>query len=96
MNVREYVLIGVFAWVACWSLAAFIAFGVDKRAARLGRRRIPEVRLHMLELLGGWPGAFLGAILFRHKVAKAGFMLVMAIIIMAWCALAWLIYSSWK
>ena len=94
MDVRDYVIIGVATWMLAWSLAAFIAFGIDKRAARLGRRRIPEVRLHMLEFLGGWPGAFLGAVMFRHKIAKAGFMLVMALIILAWSAMGWLVFKS--
>jgi uncharacterized membrane protein YsdA (DUF1294 family) len=95
MTFREYLLIAICAWVACWSLAAFIAFGIDKRAARLGRRRVSEFRLHCLEIMGGWPGAFLGAVLLNHKIAKASYMLVLALIVMVWAAAAWLIWWSW-
>ena len=95
MDVRDYVMIIAAGWFVCWSLVAFISFGVDKRAAKRGSRRIPEMRLHFMELLGGWPGAFVGAILFRHKIAKASYMLVLAIIIIAWVAVAWLLWNSW-
>ena len=37
------------------SLVAFIAYALDKRAARRGEWRTPESTLHALELLCGWP-----------------------------------------
>ena len=67
-------------YVAC-SVAAFVAFGLDKRAARLGRRRIPEAALHGLELLGGWPGALLAMRVFRHKSSKLRYQVVTGLII---------------
>ncbi len=45
------------ALYALVSLLTLIAYGIDKSRAIDGRRRIPERRLHLLELLGGWPGA---------------------------------------
>jgi uncharacterized membrane protein YsdA (DUF1294 family) len=48
--------------VAVYGLMSLITFAVyffDKRTARHGRPRTPEVTLHVLELLGGWPGALL-------------------------------------
>ncbi len=55
------------------SIVTAIAYVRDKRAARTRRRRTPEARLHLLELLGGWPGAFLAQRLIRHKNAKASY-----------------------
>lgn len=55
------------------SLIAFLAYYLDKRAARLDRPRTPEATLHVLELLGGWPGALLAQRLIRHKNAKVGY-----------------------
>jgi len=52
---------------------AFVAYHVDKAAAQDGRRRMPERRLHLLALLGGWPGALLGQRSARHKTSKASF-----------------------
>ncbi len=45
--------------VAVTSLASFAAYGFDKRRAGTGGRRVPERTLHLLALLGGWPGAIL-------------------------------------
>ncbi|MGB7157675.1 MAG: DUF1294 domain-containing protein [Tepidisphaeraceae bacterium] len=52
-------------------VVTFIAYGLDRSAAGCGRRRVPEATLHLLELLGGWPGALLGMRAFRHKRRKA-------------------------
>jgi uncharacterized membrane protein YsdA (DUF1294 family) len=63
------------------SLFTFVAYVLDKRAARLGRPRTPEATLHVLELLGGWPGAFLAQRLIRHKNAKVGYQVVFWLIV---------------
>ena len=56
------------------SILTYIAFFLDKRFAENNTRRIPERWLHSMELLGGWPGALLGAQNFRHKRAKKSYM----------------------
>ncbi|WP_256354342.1 cold shock and DUF1294 domain-containing protein [Variovorax sp. dw_308] len=38
------------------SLSTFFIYGLDKSAAEAGRWRTSETTLHMLSLLGGWPG----------------------------------------
>src|SRR5262245_60592031 len=72
------------------SLITFITYGLDKRAARLSRRRIPERRLHQLELAGGWPGAWLAQRLFRHKTYDPRFRLIFRAIIALHVA-AWIV-----
>ncbi|WP_058834075.1 DUF1294 domain-containing protein [Luteimonas abyssi] len=52
---------------------AFVAFALDKHAARTGRWRTPEAHLHLLELLGGWPAAGLAQQVLRHKRAKPAY-----------------------
>ena len=66
----------ILAWYALASAVTFVAFGLDKRAARLDQRRTPERRLHILELAGGWPGAFAAMTLLRHKNRKLSYNLV--------------------
>ena len=61
------------------SLACFVAYGLDKRRAGNGSRRVPEQTLHILALLGGWSGALLGQRHFRHKTKKLSFLIVF------WC-----------
>ncbi len=60
-------------WLLALNLCALALYAWDKRAARRGTRRVPEARLHLLALLGAWPGAWLGQRLFRHKTRKAAF-----------------------
>ena len=80
---------------ALFSVLAFAVYGFDKRAARLGRRRVPEAHLHLLASLGGWPGALLAMRVFRHKLRKAGFVTITFAIAVAHGALiAWLLASA--
>src|SRR5262245_38455989 len=67
------VYLGLVAGMSCASLAAY---GLDKRRAAHGGRRVPEGTLHLLAFLGGWPGALLGQRLFRHKTQKVPFRIV--------------------
>jgi uncharacterized membrane protein YsdA (DUF1294 family) len=55
------------------SLICFIAYGLDKRQAARGGRRISERTLHTLAFLGGWPGAIAAQRSFRHKTRKLSF-----------------------
>ena len=79
----------VLAWVALLSLAAFVAAGWDKAAARRGRKRVRESTLLGLALAGGSPGLALGMLAFRHKTRKAGFLLAFGGIVALHLALAW-------
>lgn len=58
---------------ATLSLLTVAAYAHDKRAAIAERRRTPEFTLHMLELLGGWPGALLAQRWLRHKNRKTSY-----------------------
>ena len=75
------------------SLLTFGAYGWDKRQAVKQGRRVPEARLHLLSLLGGWPGAFVAQHYFRHKNRKASFQVVFWLIGLAQASLliAWLV-----
>ena len=53
----------------------FIAYWIDKRAAQAQLRRTPEATLHLLELLGGWPAAWLAQRVLRHKSRKERYQL---------------------
>jgi uncharacterized membrane protein YsdA (DUF1294 family) len=58
----------VYFLMSAWTL---LMFAFDKRAARLDQRRVPEKKLHQLEMWGGWPGALIGLHLVRHKRRKS-------------------------
>lgn len=57
-------------------LTTFVAYGLDKSAARTGAWRTAESTLHLLSLAGGWPGALLAQQLLRHKTSKQSFVVV--------------------
>jgi len=62
--------------VAVMSLVCFVAYGLDKRRAVNGCRRVSERTLHLMAFLGGWPGALIGQRHFRHKTQKVSFRIV--------------------
>jgi uncharacterized membrane protein YsdA (DUF1294 family) len=74
-------LLLVVAVYLLMSLVTGIVYGLDKRAARRGESRTSEATLHGLELLGGWPGAFLAQRLLRHKNAKLRYQIVFWMIV---------------
>lgn len=55
------------------SLACFIGYALDKRAAERRNWRVSETILLLLGLVGGWPGAILAQEIFRHKTKKIAF-----------------------
>ena len=62
----------------------------DKRAAQGGRTRTRERTLHLVDLLGGWPGGLLAQDRLRHKTRKGAFQLVFWATVALNCALlAW-------
>lgn len=68
--------------VLLMSVVCFAAFGLDKRRAGIGGRRVSERTLHILAFLGGWPGALLGQRHFRHKTRKLSFLIVFWIVVL--------------
>jgi uncharacterized membrane protein YsdA (DUF1294 family) len=58
------------------SIVAILAYRADKLAAQRGRRRTEENALHLLGVMGGWPGALIAQQLFRHKTRKLSFQVV--------------------
>lgn len=73
------VLLG--AYPAGISLLTFWLYFHDKRRAQNGGWRTPESTLHLCELLGGWPAAFVAQRVFRHKTAKGSYRLIFWMIV---------------
>jgi uncharacterized membrane protein YsdA (DUF1294 family) len=74
------------------SAVAFVAYARDKSAARNRRRRMPERTLHLIALVGGWPGAVAAQRFLRHKSKKPSFQVVFwATVLLNTVSLAWFI-----
>lgn len=74
-------------------LASGMLFSYDKYAARIGRWRIPEMLLHILELLGGVFIVLPLMYILRHKNKKFSYFIFTYIILLVWFAGLWLIFS---
>lgn len=74
----------LLAWLLGWSLPAFALYGIDKRQARAGAWRVPEVLLHALALVGGVIGAWAGRAVFRHKTQQRVFLVVLVMASVIW------------
>jgi uncharacterized membrane protein YsdA (DUF1294 family)/cold shock CspA family protein len=58
------------------SALTFIVYAMDKSAAQRDAWRTSESTLHVLSLVGGWPGALLAQQTLRHKSSKEAFRFV--------------------
>jgi uncharacterized membrane protein YsdA (DUF1294 family) len=89
-----------YRWVAAYevsiSMLTYWIYAHDKRCAELGGWRVPEVRLHFLELLGGWPGGFLAQRRLRHKCSKGSYQIVFWLIVLVWQFAAVDSLQEWK
>ena len=76
-----------FRWAIAYgfvlNVLTYWVYACDKRRAEEGAWRVPEVWLHLLELLGGWPGAFLAQRRLRHKCSKTSYQFVFWLIVIA-------------
>lgn len=100
------VLLGAVSWggtlpLPVWllylvlSLVTFVVYWMDKSAAQSDHSRTPENTLHVLALLGGWPGAMIAQQVLRHKSTKQEFRVVFWLTVIVNCAaLVWLFTQS--
>ena len=84
-------LIVIAVILVVMNLLAFVLMGADKRKARRGAWRIPEMTLFLVTALFGGLGGTLGMYAFRHKTKhwyfKLGFpalLIVQVALIIAW------------
>ncbi|MBR9728382.1 DUF1294 domain-containing protein [Shewanella intestini] len=55
------------------SIVTFVTYAIDKSNAQKGHWRTRESTLHLMGLLGGWPGGAIAQRLLRHKSSKTSF-----------------------
>lgn len=87
----------LLAYYLAASVVTFAFYAFDKAAARKAHWRTPEITLHALGLLGGWPGALAAQHLLRHKSAKRSFLAVFWLTVGLHCAAAgWLLWLYYR
>ncbi|MGZ8246364.1 DUF1294 domain-containing protein, partial [Methylomagnum sp.] len=77
-----------------FSVLILFLYGADKTHAAIRSWRIPESYLHLLEILGGWPGALIAQNAFRHKTRKSVYLMIFHGII-ALHLIGWAVYFYW-
>jgi len=83
------------ALYAVASALCFIAYALDKSAARRAPRRTPERTLLLLGLAGGWPGGFAAQQLLRHKSSKTSFLLKFWLTVIVHLAIVAALQAGW-
>lgn len=78
------------------TVVSYVSYGIDKGRARAKEWRISEAGLHLTELLGGWPGAFVAQRRLRHKVSKFSYQVVFWLIVLGWQFAAFDSLQQWK
>lgn len=73
-------------WHVATSAAGFLLVALDKFQARRGGERLPESRLCLVALLGGWPGVVVAMLWLRHKTAKGSFQIKFVATVLLWAA----------
>jgi uncharacterized membrane protein YsdA (DUF1294 family)/cold shock CspA family protein len=59
----------------------YLMYWEDKRRARVAGWRVPENTMHFMELIGGWPAAYLAQCVLRHKRSKFSYRLTFWLIV---------------
>ncbi len=77
------------------SLITIVIYAWDKSSAQRGAWRTQENTLHLLALVGGWPGALIAQQRLRHKSKKEDFRFVFWLTVVVNCSLLlWMFTAS--
>jgi uncharacterized membrane protein YsdA (DUF1294 family) len=89
-----------FRWAGAYGLVLSVmtywTYAHDKRQAQAGEWRVTEAWLHLLELAGGWPGAWLAQRRLRHKCSKGSYQVVFWLIVLGYQFAALDSFQDWQ
>jgi uncharacterized membrane protein YsdA (DUF1294 family) len=74
----------ILGWLVVVNIATAVAYVYDKTAARRGARRIRERTLWIMNLLGGFIGAWIVFLVMRHKTQHRSFWIVQSLATVLW------------
>jgi len=78
----ERMFTDIMIYYAVVNAAALVMYAMDKARARAGVWRIRERTLILAAAIGGAGGALAGMLLFRHKVRKPKFFLLVPLFLL--------------
>ena len=88
---------GYAVWLVSASLVTLALYAFDKLQAQRGEARVlrvPEVVLHGAALIGGFPGAWIGMLVIRHKTRHQAFWTVLIVSTLGHAVLAYFILGG--
>jgi uncharacterized membrane protein YsdA (DUF1294 family) len=88
-------LVGWLGVVVLASLLSLVMYRVDKQRAGQGHQRIPERTLHLIDVVGGWPGGWYARRTYRHKTQKLSFRIVFGLTVVVHAALSLALFGWW-
>jgi uncharacterized membrane protein YsdA (DUF1294 family) len=96
-TLTRYILI-YHLFINIWTC---VLYWHDKAQSRiLGAWRVSEKRLHMCELVGGWPAALVSQRFFQHKTQKFDYQVIFRAIVfgheMLWCWALWILWNGFS
>ncbi len=75
---------GLLIWLLVVNVVTAVVYAWDKTRARRGNRRIPERTLFLLNLAGGFIGAWIVFFGMRHKTLHRSFWFVQSAATVLW------------
>ena len=79
----------IYKYLLIINIITFIVYAVDKYKAINKHRRISELTLYCLGFIGGFLGALLAMLLFRHKTKKIRFYVLNIFYFIIWLLFLW-------
>jgi uncharacterized membrane protein YsdA (DUF1294 family) len=83
------------AWLVGANLATWPLYAWDKRRARLGERRVPELVLLGLAIFVGTPAAMVAMAVLRHKTRKPTFLVAFAEVVLVQAIMVGMAVRNW-
>ncbi|MBF4694799.1 DUF1294 domain-containing protein [Fusibacter ferrireducens] len=85
----------IFVALTVVNVMSFIMYGMDKYLAVKGKWRIREVTLLSISAIGGGVGSLMGMLLFKHKLSKRYFRIIIpTTILLYWGILFYIIWHT--
>lgn len=85
---KDILFIMAIIYLLAMNCIGFAIMGIDKLKSIKRGWRIPERTLLLIAFIGGALGSFLGMVIFRHKIRKAKFQILLPIALLLYLILA--------
>ncbi len=79
-------------WLIAGTATTLLFYAVDKVQAKRFGRRVPEVVLQGMVLIGGVVGGWIGMLVLRHKTRHRSFWVVQWVASAVWAVVGWVVW----